>query len=276
MNQTSKFAIEIYHVALVLRESLEYAIRKNEYAKPIYDRNKDMITRLTATNSPFSNLLKQNGENGEKIKNNFVDFIDLLYADEARVIHIEDEKVIVDPAFSTMVLDYVVGLHETVNDILRDFQNQSRQNNTLEPQIEDLLKKDDLYYRSVASLVLTDEIHRLFVEFNKTMKEAQGKENPQSSFVLGEINKVIGFYNFVQKHSNIKDEKFVTAHNNTMHVLQVMAGKETPKEGKDLRQEIMELNAEWKMLVNITGVNWSEVFNKIIAELRQEEAKKAN
>ena len=61
-----------------------------------------------------------------------------------------------------------------------------------------------------------------------------------------------------------------------MHVLQVMAGKETPKDGKDLRQEIMELNAEWKMLVNITGVNWSEVFNKVIAELRQEEAKKAN
>ena len=56
MNQTSKFAIEIYHVSLVLRESLEYAIRKNEYAKPIYDRNKDMITRLTATNSPLSNL----------------------------------------------------------------------------------------------------------------------------------------------------------------------------------------------------------------------------
>ena len=93
MNQTSKFAIELYHVALVLRESAEYAIRKNEYAKPIYDRNKDMITKLTAENSPFDNLLKQNGENGEKIRRNIADFIELVYADDARAVRIDDGKV---------------------------------------------------------------------------------------------------------------------------------------------------------------------------------------
>lgn len=278
MNQTSKFAIELYHVALVLRESAEYAIRKNEYAKPIYDRNKDMITKLTAENSPFDNLLKQNGENGEKIRRNIADFIELVYAEDARAVRIDDGKVVVDPAFSTQIFDYVVGLHETIHDILRDFEKQARQSGTFEDFVGELFVKDDLYYRSILSLLLTDETHRLFLEFNKTMKEAQGKENPQSSFVLGEINKVIGFYNFVQKHSEIKEEKYLTAQTNTAHVFAVMAGKEQPKDGKDIRKEIVELNAEWKMLVNITGMDWSESFNRVIAMLREDaqENQKAN
>ena len=270
MNETSKFAIELYHVALVLRESAEYAVHKNEYALNIYRRNKDMITRLTSENAPFDNLLKQNGENGEKIRRNIADFIELVYADDARAVRVEDEKVIVDPAFSTQIFDYVVGLHETIHDILRDFEKQSRQSGTFEDFVGVLFEKDDLYYRSVLSLLLTDEIHRLFLEFNKTMKEANGKENPQSSFVLGEINRIIGFYNFVQNHSQITEEKYKTAQTNTTHVLAVMAGKEQPKEGKDIRKEIIELNAEWKMLVNITGMDWSESFNKVIAMLREE------
>ena len=58
MNQATKYAIEIYHVALAIRESLEYGIAKNKFDKNIYLRNKDMITKTTSENAPFSVLLK--------------------------------------------------------------------------------------------------------------------------------------------------------------------------------------------------------------------------
>ena len=270
MNQSSKYAIEIYHVALAIRESLEYGIHKQKFDKNIYLRNKDMMLKTTAEKTPFITLLDSNGERGQQIKNNISDFIDLLYSEDARVVRIENDEVIVDPAFSTQVFDYVVGLHETIFDILNDFVKHTQKDGTAEPIIEALVNKDNLYYRSIVSLVLTDEIHRLFLEFNKTMREAQGKENPQSSFVLGELNKIIGFYNFVQQHSKITDEKYLSAVENTKHVLEVMSGKAQPKEGKDLRKEIVELNAEWKMCVQISGMDWSETFNKAINELRAE------
>ena len=278
MNQATKYAIEIYHVALAIRESLEYGIAKNKFDKNIYLRNKDMITKTTSENAPFSVLLKQNGEKGEQIRNNINDFIDLIYGDEARVVRVEGDELLVDHAFAAQVYDYVVGLHETVYDILNDFVQHTKKEGTYEDIVGTLIEKDDFYYRSIVSLVLTDEIHRLFLEFNKTMREAQGKENPQSSFVLGEFNKVVGFYFFVQKHSKITDPKYLSAVENTQHVLEVMSGKAKPKDGKDLRKEIFELNAEWKMCVQISSMDWSETFNKVINELRASEnqAKKAN
>lgn len=276
MNQASKYAVELYHVSLVIRESIEYAIKKDNYDINVFKRNKDMITKLTSENTPFDNLLKQNGENGNKIRENVASFIELLYADDARAIRVEDEKVIVDYAFSTQIFDYVVGLHEVLNDILNGFAKKAKEEGNLEDFIENLLIEDDLYYRSLVSLHLTNEIHNLFLEFNKTMKEANGKENPQSSFVLQELNKVIGYYNFVQNHSTIKDEKYVNAQKDTTHVLEIMSGKSTPHEGKDTRREIIELREEWTMLTRSSGIFWNEKFNYVINLLRKDEKEKVN
>lgn len=276
MNQASKYAIELYHVSLVIRESVEYAIRKDNYDVSVYNRNKDMITKLTSENTPFDNLLKQNGENGNKIRENVSSFIDLLYSDDARAVRVEDNKVIVDYAFSTQIFDYVVGLHEVLNDILNGFTKKAKEEGNLEDFIENLFIEDNLYYRSLLSLHLTNEIHNLFLEFNKTMKEANGKENPQSSFVLQELNKVIGYYNFVQNHSTIKDEKYLNAQKDTTHVLEIMSGKATPNEGKDTRREIIELREEWTMITRSSGIFWNEKFNYVINLLRKDEKEKVN
>ncbi len=116
-------------------------------------------------------------------------------------------------------------------------------------------------------------MHRLFVEFNKTMQEAKGKENAQSNFVVSDLKKVIGYYNFVQEHSKIEFEKYKHAVESSKHVINCMLGQEKPAEGSNLQKEIVALREEWVMVCQISEVDWNYSYKQIIQDVTELETK---
>ena len=267
MNQATRYVLGIYQLGVLIRDSFEYGIPKENYDVNAYNTKKTNIKHCVEEKSPFMHFLSQQEKIGDEIRNNVENFIDLVYGDEARVAHIDEGKLIVDPAFGTQVFDYIVGLHETISDIVKGYVEQSKTNNTYYDKLEELVKKDDMFFRCIASLVLTDSMHRLFVDFNRTMQEAKGEQNPQSSFVANELNKVIGFYNFVQQHSKLTDEKYSANVALTTRVLNLMSGKEKLEEGKNLREEIVHLHEEWTKLCQVAELDWRKTYVEIWQEL---------
>lgn len=261
MNQATRYVMGIYQLGVLIRDSLEYGIPKENYDLNVYETRKSNIKHTIEDNSPFMHFLSQQKEIGDEIKKNVLDFVDLVYGDDARVAHVEDGKLVVDPAFATQVFDYVVGLHETISDIVRGYLTQSKTNNTYEAEFEELVNKDEVFYRAISSLVLTDAMHRLFVEFNRTMQEAKGQSNPQSTFVSNELNKVIGFFNFVQSHSKIEgNEKYTHCVEATRKILAYMGGQEKVEEGKNLRDEILALHEEWTKFCQVAELDWRKTY----------------
>ncbi len=275
MNQATRYVLGIYQLGVLIRDSFEYGIPKKEYNLETYNQRKANIKHCVESNSPFMHFLSQQssvpeGQEksiGEEIRKNVTDFIDLVYGEEARAAHIEDNKLIVDPAFSTQVFDYIVGLHETISDITKGYVEQSKTNGTYYDKLEELVKKDDVFFRCISSLVLTDAIHRLFVEFNRTMNEAKGEQNPQSSFVANELNKVIGFYNFVQNHSKVEDEKYKNNVELTKKIFSYISGAEKLEEGKNLRDEFQHLHEEWTKVSQVSELDWRKTYVEIWQEL---------
>ncbi len=282
MNQETRYVLGIYQLGVIIRDSFEYGIPKPNYDLNVYNQRKAGIKHCVEENSPFMHFLSQQEKIGEEIKKNVLDFIDLVYGDESRVAHVEDGKLVIDPAFSNQVFDYIVGLHETLNDIVKGYVEQSKNNtHNLEDKLEVLLEKDNLFYRSISSLVLTDAIHRLFVEFNKTMNEAKGQQNPQSSFVASELNKVLGYYNFVQQHSDIKNEKYLNNVEATKKVISYISGQEKVEEGKNLRDIMVALHEDWVKICQVNELDWKTTYVEIWQELSEFErnlqnANKAN
>ncbi len=267
MNQATRYVLGIYQLGVIIRDSFEYGIPKENFDVNVYNQRKASIKHCVEDNSPFIHFLSQQDKIGDEIRKNVFDFIDLVYGDEARVAHVEDNKLIVDPAFGTQVFDYIVGLHETISDITKGYVEQSKTNDTYYEKLDELIKKDDVFFRCISSLVLTDAMHRLFVDFNRTMNEAKGQQNPQSTFVANELNKVIGFYNFVQQHSKIENEKYAANEEATTNILNNMSGKEKDEEGKNLRDEIMKLHEEWTKVCQVAELDWRKTYVEIWQEL---------
>jgi len=269
MNQTTRYVMDIYQVSVIIRDTLEYVIPKNEgYRTDIYKQRKQIIQTALNERHALSRFLAENKEAGEKIRQNITDFYDLIYGDESRAVFLENEKVIVDTGYTTQLLDYVVGLHETLNDICNGFVKFAKDNNAYEEQLENLIVKENAFYRCVSSMVITDQIHRLFVEFNKAMHESKGENTPTSNFISNDLRKNIGFFKFVEEHANYDDDIYKLAVSKTKFVIDCMGGKEKIDDtGEGLRKEILNLHELWMKTVVLTEAEWKNAYQAIVQDL---------
>lgn len=269
MNQTTRYVMDIYQVSVIIRDTLEYLIpKKDGYNAEVYKQRKEIIKISLSENHPFAKFLENNKELGEKVKNNMTDFYELVYGDESRAVFLENDKVVVDSGYSTQLLDYVVGLHETIYEICLGFIKNAKENNTYEEDFEMLVTKENAFYRSVASLVITDQVHRLFVEFNKAMHESKGEATPQSNFIGNELKKNIGFFAFVEQHAHYEDDIYKLAVEKTKFVIDCMGGKQKLDDtGESLRKEILNLHELWTKCVVLTEAEWRGIYQKEVQNL---------
>lgn len=269
MNQTTRYVMDIYQVSVVIRDTLEYLIpKKDGYNTDIYKQRKEIIRISLLENHPFARFLANNKEMGEKVKQNMTDFYEMVYGDESRAVFLENDKVIVDSGYYTQLLDYIVGLHETIYEICLGFIKNAKENNTYEEALDVLVQKENAFYRCVASLVITDQIHRLFVEFNKAMHESKGENTPQSSFIGNELKKNVGFFGFVEQHAHYEDDIYKLAVTKTKFVVDCMGGKEKIDDtGEGLRKEILNLHELWTKTVVLSENEWRATYQSVVQDL---------
>lgn len=269
MNQTTRYVMDIYQVSVIVRDSLEYLIpKKDGYNADVYKQRREVIKVSLTENHPFARFLANNGEMGEKVKQNITDFYDLVYGEESRAVFLENDKVVVDNGYATQLLDYVVGLHETIYEMCLGFIKSSKENDTYEESFEDLVNKENAFYRGLSSLIITDQVHKLFVDFNKAMHESKGEQTPQSNFIANELRKTIGFFVFVEQHAKYEDEFYKVAVEKTKFVIDCMGGKQKIDEtGEGLRKEIMALHDMWQKIVILTEPEWRNAYQNIVRDL---------
>lgn len=269
MNQTTRYVMDIYQVNVIIRDTLEYLVTKKDgYRLDIYTQRKNILKAALNERHALSRFLAENKEAGEKIRNNLTDFYELVYGDESRAVFVENDKVVVDNGYSTQVLDYVVGLHETINDICRGFVKYAQDQNQFEDDLGLILTKENAFYRCVSSLIITDQIHKLFVEYNKAMHESKGQATPQSNFIGNELRKTIGFFKFVEEHAAYEDEIYKLAVSKTKFVIDCMGGKEKIDEtGEGLRKEILALHDLWTKAVVLAEAEWKGVYQRVVQSL---------
>ena len=269
MNQTTRYVMDIYQVSVIIRDTLEYLVPKKEgYRADVYKQRKQIMETALNERHALSRFLSENKEAGEKIRTNITDFYDLVYGDESRAVFLENDNVVVDNGYATQILDYIVGLHETIYDICNGFVKYAKDNNTYEDALGLLLEKENAYYRCVASMVITDQVHRLFVEFNKAMHESKGQATPQSNFIGNDLRRNIGFFKFVEEHANYEDEIYKLAVDKTKFVVDCMGGKEKIDEtGEGLRKEILNLHELWMKTVLLSEAEWKGVYQNTVKDL---------
>ena len=279
MNQTTRFVMGIYQVSLMIRDALEYIQNKETFDLNVYKQRKQFIEHGLIESARLSRFLSQNGEVGKNIRNNLNDFVDAVYGDESTIVSIDGEKVVSDKGQKLKMLDFIVGLHETLQDVMKGFINQSKNDNTYEEELDTFLKYDEKFFRSLLCINLVDQIHALFLDFNKAMQQSKGEPGPATNFILNDLKRVVGFLKFENEHADKEDEGFKKAYDASFLMLQYMEGsKKAEDEGTTIKDQIVEARKLWQVEIGKNEPEWRTryqiLWDKLVAFEQEEAAKR--
>ena len=267
MNDATRFIMGIYQVSLMVRDTLEYVQGRPEHDVNFYNQRKQIIAHGLEENSPLSHFLSQNGEVGEKIRSNLNDFVDFAYSENSTYLTIENGKLIVDHAQDLKALDYIIGLRETLIDIIKKFIERTKTENTAEPGLENMIKLDDQFYRILSSLIIFDLTHKEFVEFNKAMHENNGKPSPQSNFVINDMKKLVGFTKFVHEHADKEDTVYEEVYQQNFTCLNYMEGSKPLPNNNGMKGEIDAVHNRYVQVLSERELPWRTAYSAIWNEL---------
>ena len=279
MNQTTRFVMGIYQVSLMIRDALEYIQNKETFDLNVYKQRKQFIEHGLIESAPLSRFLSQNGEVGKNIRNNLNDFVDAVYGDDSTIVSIDGEKVVSDKGQKLKMLDFIVGLHETLQDVMKGFINQSKNDNTYEEELDTFLKYDEKFFRSLLCINLVDQIHALFLDFNKAMQQSKGEPGPATNFILNDLKRVVGFLKFENEHADKEDERKKKAYDASFLMLQYMEGsKKAEDEGTTIKDQIVEARKLWQVEIGKNEPEWRTryqiLWDKLVAFEQEEAAKR--
>ena len=266
MNQTSNYIFNLYHYLLNLRDTLEYAIDR-EHGEALYNQRKTVLTQGLEETSALGNFFKNNKEQGDKIKEKLQEFINEVYGEESTILKVSEGKVRIDHTQHIKLFDYVVGLQESIRDIIYGYINFARNNSTDESIIVDLVNLDDKLYRPVFTMLAMREFEKSFGEFQKVMSESQGKPTPQSNFIVqNEIVKLSQMIRFCHQHHHCTDNKTMDVLDEVLAIIEMTEGRRERRDNKSFKDIFDDINKKLNALVAEVEPAWKVAYQKALDE----------
>ena len=278
MNNFSLYTFRLYHYLLTLRDTLEYTI-KREHKVEVYENRKKILKENLEEGTPFGDFLKNNGETGDKIREKVSQFIEDLYSENSTILTPSGDTVRVDFAQAVTLFDMVVGLTETLRDIVYQYIAYGQNNKEIDPMIVGLVSDDERMYRVVLSMLIMRTFQESFAEFQKVMGESQGKPTPQSNFIVqNELMKLSGFLRFSRQHTRATDNETLDLLDETLKVIEMTEGRRPRPDNKGFKEIFDDLNAKLNNTAAKFENIWKNTYQRVVNEVtkNQQPAGQAN
>ena len=267
---------------MTVRDTLEYTI-KRDHKVEIYDNRKRIIVENLNEGTPFGDFLKNNGETGDKIKEKLQSFIDELYSENSTILVPSGELVRVDVGQLVTLYDMVVGLTETLRDIVFQYVNHGLtaqdESQKIDPMVVQLVGLDENMYRVVLSMLVMRTFQESFGEFQKVMGESQGKPTPQSNFIVqNELVKLAGYLRFSRQHARCTDNETLDLLDDTLKVIEMTEGRRQRPDNKGFKEIFDDLNKRLNETAAKFENAWKNQYQKVVEEVTkgQKPAEPAN
>lgn len=245
---------------VVLFNTLEYVMKKDNYDLNAFNARKEIISTEISKNTPLKSCLDNSGEAGTKLLEKIKDLLDTIYGDDSTIVRksADGKELRVDAAQHIAVFEAVLPIHEEVRSIISAHLAQANKQNMMdEPTFIDVISKEELFYHGLANMLLIDELDHLFAEYNKARNEAKGAITPQSNFISNDINRVVSLMNMLRQRSPIKSNDYYELIDPEFALIEMTSGRRDLPEGKNFgdvftsvkkiaREKTIKWENEWK------------------------------
>ena len=268
LNATNQYIFNIYHYLLNLRDTLEYAIDR-EHAKELYDQRRSVLTKGLETGSALGNFLDNNKEQGDKIREKLNELIADLYSSDSNIIKLtEDGKVRVDHTQHIKLFDEVVGLQESVRDILYGYMNFARSKNESSEEMTKLVVLDEKLTRTIIAMLIMRDFQKSFGEFQKVMGESNGQPTPQSNFIVqNEISKMASLMRFSRAHAHNTDNETLDLLDDVNKVIEMTEGRRDRRDNKSFQDIFNDINRRLSDHVAKLEPEWKSTYEALFKEM---------
>jgi len=269
MENIQKAIVTLLHYNTIIRDTLEYTIKKKEYNLDFYNFKKRGVLVEIEQNTPLKIFLDKAGENGQKLTTRIKDFYDTIYGDDSTILRVAPEGLRVDHAQHLTVYEQVIILHEEIRRIANVHVDFAKKNNQFDQRLEDLIKADERFYRGLVYMTMMNDLEVLYFDYNKVRNEAKGEITPQSNFIQNDISKVTNLMNFTRQNSVATDLVYMDLVDKVFAVIENISGKRDLPLGKTYVDVFKEAKEAIASFVKETEFKWRDLYNPVIKELLQ-------
>lgn len=273
MKQINQYIFNIYHFILNVRDTMEYAIKRDHEAN-IFESRKKIISENLNEGTAFGNFLKNNGEAGDKIKEQVQNFVNDFYGPDQNVLTVAGDKVRVDYSQSIKIFEEVLKLSNPLRDILTQYVAMSRSQKDDEAIITNLVTLDERMFRVVFTMLVMRTFEESFAEFQKMMNESKGQPTPQSNFIVqNELFKMSGLLRESRQHIHITDNETLDLLDDTLKVVEMTEGRRDRPGQKGFKEIFDDINRRLSEYVNIIEPQWKAAYDMGVKEMIEDQKK---
>lgn len=240
MNQVSEVVTTLIHYKVAVRDTLEYTLKKDTYDARAYKEKKRSILVELEQKTPLKSIIDNSGENGKRLEETIRSFYNDVYGDESNILKLADDGLRVDHAQHEVIFKNVIPIHENVEAMIRGIIADAKKKNVDVSTVERVDKDEERLYRAVAFLTLTNDLIKLFGDYNQARREAKGEESAASRFIGNDIANLIKHVMTIRANSHLTDERYMGVQDKVVRLCEYMTGRRDLPSGEGFQQVIKE------------------------------------
>lgn len=276
MNQISEVLATLEHYKVAVRDTLEYTLVKDNYDVAAFNEKKRSILIELEQPTPLKSIIDNSGENGQKLEKLIRDFYDQVYGDHSTILKAAEDGLRVDHAQHIAIFKGVIPIHENIEAMVKGILADAHKNEVDVKEAEAVDKAEERLYRAVAYLSLTNQLIKLFGDYNQARREAKGEESAASRFIGNDINQVIQLLQAVRANSNLTDERYMYVQDKVFTLVEYMTGRRDLPMGKGFGEAIRETQDAINGFVREVEPAFRDVYVPFINELVEAAKKNGN
>lgn len=190
MNKEEFGVLEFLNIGRIISDCIDYCMTngdENRFNPETRANIGNRLKQLTREKSNFDINCENNGESGQKYKEELNYFIDDVFSDEGRIVSLTREgKLHVEESLVIELLTSIVKLRVYTESFINAGMKLLKERNLLDPDFENLVNTDLLNYHAKGSKIASIMLANKFAEYRKNVQQivndysrTHGGKNPK-------------------------------------------------------------------------------------------------
>ena len=275
MNKESLVVMRFYRLANISRDLFELILNDGPINMQVFEA-RGKFFKAVIEDPMIVDFFGRAGENGEKMSKQLKEIYTDTY-EQKKFLNVKDDGQYADKSSRVRVLDLAVGTYHSLLDLVKKFVEDAKNKNVLDSDVEELIKREENFFTTVAQFGIFKTILDLNNELQKELQETQGKPSITINFTVEELKKLVGILNFTKQHYSVGVPEITALYESIMLTLKFLDGSIKSTDPKEIQVKVNETVKVCMDTLKTHDFAWQELFKKVIADVNktQEELRNA-
>ena len=275
MNRESLVVMRFYRLANISRDLFELILNDGPITMQVFE-SRGKFFKAVIEDPMIVDFFNRAGENGEKMSKQLKEIYTDTY-EQKKFLNVKDDGQYADKSSRVRVLDLTVGTYHSLLDLVKKFVEDAKNKNVLDSDVEELVKREENFFTTVAQFGIFKTILDLNNELQKELQETQGKGSITINFTVEELKKLVGILNFTKQHYSVGVPEINALYESIMLTLKFLDGSIKSTDPKEIQVKVNETVKVCMDTLKTHDFAWQELFKKVIADVNktQEELRNA-